>query len=352
MKLLYYIQLLKLYTTMFVLILCYLTVTNSLGISIRACKISSCREDTSLCAASKTTTTTSLKIINTGGSMLIDPNTIPKAIKAMIMNSYPIVKLLSITPPIIKGFMKYIYPGELILLILFQLTFSKVLRFAHKTQGWIWKLLEKGSPVEWNSSILGFIEARCSALSNLMTCNYIAKLICLILAKLGLNIRSDVPNLLSNISYTLFMAQFLDRFKAQFLRTFFPKVGESRRSSYMVNKLSSVVIWTIGGLIVCEMLSAFLKVPLSSTLAFGGVGGLAVGLSLRDIAANFLGGMLLLINEPFTPGDMITFKSQKTEVIIIIIAISSILIISTIITIIDLSMYLCIYIERCIHVSY
>lgn len=344
MKLLYYIQLLKFYTTMFVLILCYLTVTNSLGISIRACKVSSFREDTSLCAASKATTTTSLKIINTGGSMLIDPNTIPKAIKAMIMNSYPIVKLLSITPPMIKGFMKYIYPGELILLILFQLTFSKVLKFAHKTQGWIWKLLEKGSPVEWNSSILGFIEARCSALSNLMTCNYVAKLICLILAKLGLNIRSDVPNLLSNISYTLFMAQFLDRFKAQFLRTFFPKVGESRRSSYMVNKLSSVVIWTIGGLIVCEMLSAFLKVPLSSTLAFGGVGGLAVGLSLRDIAANFLGGMLLLINEPFTPGDMITFKSQKTEVIIIIIAISSILIISTISTIIDLFMYLCIYI--------
>jgi len=266
--------------------------------------------------------------MNTGGSMLIDPNTFPKAIEAIIMKSYPMVKLMSITPPIIKGFMKYIYPGELLLLVIFQLTFSKVLKFAHKTQGWIWKLLEKGSPVEWNSSILGFIEARCSALSNLMSCNYIAKLLCLILAKLGLNIRPDVPNLLSNISYTLFMAQFLDRFKLQFLRTFFPKIGESRRSSYMVNKLSSVVIWTIGGLVVCEMLSAFLKVPLSSTLAFGGVGGLAVGLSLRDIAANFLGGMLLLINEPFTPGDMITFKSEKTEVIITIIIIVVIIVIN------------------------
>lgn len=69
-----------------------------------------------------------------------------------------------------------------------------------------------------------------------------------------------------------------------------------------------------GGLVVCEMLSSYLKIPLSSTLAFGGVGGLAIGLSLRDIAANFLGGMLLLINEPFTPGDMVTFTSGKTEV--------------------------------------
>lgn len=52
-------------------------------------------------------------------------------------------------------------------------------------------------------------------------------------------------------------------------------------------------------------LSSASQVPLQSTLAFGGVGGLALGLSARDIAANFLGGMLLLFNEPFTPGDMV-----------------------------------------------
>jgi MscS family membrane protein len=63
------------------------------------------------------------------------------------------------------------------------------------------------------------------------------------------------------------------------------------------------------------MVSTFLKVPLSSTLAFGGVGGLAIGLSARDIVANFLGGMLLLFNEPFTPGDMVTFRTGSVEFI-------------------------------------
>merc|ERR550537_2083776 len=62
------------------------------------------------------------------------------------------------------------------------------------------------------------------------------------------------------------------------------------------------------------MISTFLQVPLSSTLAFGGVGGLAIGLSARDIAANFLGGMLLLFNEPFTPGDMVTFRHNKQDI--------------------------------------
>lgn len=35
----------------------------------------------------------------------------------------------------------------------------------------------------------------------------------------------------------------------------------------------------------------------------------------RDIAANFFGGMLLLFNEPFTPGDMVTFRTGSTEVV-------------------------------------
>ena len=139
-------------------------------------------------------------------------------------------------------------------------------------------------------------------------------LLCTMLARLGFNVRADLPSLLSRISYALFLAQFADLFKAQFLRSFFPKVSESKRQSYMVNKSASVIIWTVGGLVACEMVSSYLKVPLSSTLAFGGVGGLAVGLSLRDIAANFMGGMMLLFNEPFTPGDMVTFKSGRTEV--------------------------------------
>ncbi|KAJ1395552.1 Mechanosensitive ion channel-domain-containing protein, partial [Ochromonadaceae sp. CCMP2298] len=149
----------------------------------------------------------------------------------------------------------------------------------------------------WDTSILGFVAERSAKLSKLMAANYVAKL---------------TYTLVARISYTLFLAQFADLFKSQFLRTFFPKVGESRRQSYMVNKSASVGVWTIGILAASEMLSTYLKIPLSSTLAFGGVGGLAVGLSLRDIAANFVGGMLLLFNEPFTPGDMITFRSGRT----------------------------------------
>lgn len=61
------------------------------------------------------------------------------------------------------------------------------------------------------------------------------------------------------------------------------------------------------------MVATYMKVPLSSILAFGGIGGLALGLSAKDIAGNFLGGIMLLFNEPFTPGDLVTFRSGYSE---------------------------------------
>ena len=115
--------------------------------------------------------------------------------------------------------------------------------------------------------------------------NYIAKLFCAVLNQLGFRIRPDLPVLLSTVSYSLYMTEFIDKFKEEFLQTFFPTLKENRRQSYVVNRFCSVAIWTIGVLIVCEMFSIYFRVPLSSTLAFGGVGGLAIGLSARSVFA-------------------------------------------------------------------
>ncbi len=111
--------------------------------------------------------------------------------------------------------------------------------------------------------------------------NYIAKLVCAILNQVGFRIRPDLPLLLSTVSYALYITEFIDKFKEEFLHTFLPSLKENRRQSYVVNRFCSVAVWTVGVLIVCEMFSIFFKVPLSSTLAFGGVGGLAIGLSAR-----------------------------------------------------------------------
>lgn len=224
-------------------------------------------------------------------------------------------KAVNRIPPVALNLILSIYPDDLLLVILFCLTYRKILRFGHKMQVWAWKMLKVGQPYEYSKSILGFAEDRGRLLYKLIGGNYIVKLSCTLLAKLGFRIRSDLPLLISSVTYTMYFANFMDLFKSQFLQTFFPSISD-RRQIYVANRFSSVAIWFVTVLVVCEMFSIYFKVPLSSTLAFGGVGGLALGLSARDIAANFLGGMLLLFNEPFTPGDMVTFITSSNKELI------------------------------------
>lgn len=209
---------------------------------------------------------------------------------------------------ILNNLMSNMHPGDFMFLIIFNLVYKKSLRFGHRVQGWVFKIFNMGTLFEYPKSILGFIEKRSGLFVQLLVFNYLAKLSCSFLVRLGLRIRPEFPMILSRLSYLFYGANFLDHFKAKFVHLFFPSMTEDRRKNYVFNRSVSAILWFVTFLLACEMISTYLKVPLSSTLAFGGVGGVAIGLSAKDIAANYLGGMLLLFNEPFTPGDMVSFR--------------------------------------------
>ena len=48
-------------------------------------------------------------------------------------------------------------------------------------------------------------------------------------------------------------------------------------------------------------------------LAFGGIGGIAVGFAARDLLANFLGGLSIYLDRPFTVGDWIRSPDREIE---------------------------------------
>ena len=56
-----------------------------------------------------------------------------------------------------------------------------------------------------------------------------------------------------------------------------------------------------------------LGVSISGLLAFGGVGGLAVGLAARDMLANLFGGLTIYMDRPFVVGDKISLQDQNIE---------------------------------------
>jgi small-conductance mechanosensitive channel len=50
-------------------------------------------------------------------------------------------------------------------------------------------------------------------------------------------------------------------------------------------------------------------VPASSLLGFGGIGGLTFGLAAKDLISNFIGGSMLAVMRPFSPGEKIYLMS-------------------------------------------
>ncbi|MBN1615059.1 MAG: mechanosensitive ion channel family protein [Deltaproteobacteria bacterium] len=52
---------------------------------------------------------------------------------------------------------------------------------------------------------------------------------------------------------------------------------------------------------------------ISGVLAFGGVGGIAVGFAARDLLANFFGGLTIYLDRPFAVGDWIRSPDRNIE---------------------------------------
>ncbi len=54
-------------------------------------------------------------------------------------------------------------------------------------------------------------------------------------------------------------------------------------------------------------------VNISAVLAFGGIGGIAVGFAAKDLLANFFGGLTIYLDQPFKVGDWIRSPDREIE---------------------------------------
>ncbi len=82
-----------------------------------------------------------------------------------------------------------------------------------------------------------------------------------------------------------------------------------RATVLAVAKLLRVVLWVSAGLMVLQSLG----VSISGLLAFGGIGGIAVGFAAKDLLANFFGGLSIYLDRPFSVGDWIRSPDKTIE---------------------------------------
>ena len=74
-------------------------------------------------------------------------------------------------------------------------------------------------------------------------------------------------------------------------------------------RLARISLWIVVSLMILQSVG----LSVSGLLAFGGIGGIAVGFAARDLLANFLGGLSIYLDRPFTVGDWIRSPDREIE---------------------------------------
>jgi MscS family membrane protein len=76
-----------------------------------------------------------------------------------------------------------------------------------------------------------------------------------------------------------------------------------------ISKLLRASVIITSALVVLQTLGY----SISGVLAFGGIGGIAVGFAAKDLLANFFGGLMVYLDRPFAIGDWVRSPDQDIE---------------------------------------
>jgi MscS family membrane protein len=77
----------------------------------------------------------------------------------------------------------------------------------------------------------------------------------------------------------------------------------------VVGRLLRLAVLITTALVVLQTLG----ISVSGVVAFGGIGGIAIGFAAKDLLANFFGGLMIYLDRPFTVGDWIRSPDREIE---------------------------------------
>ena len=103
---------------------------------------------------------------------------------------------------------------------------------------------------------------------------------------------------------TMCLWQFVREAEAGFIHT-----GADVTTANAIGRLLRVSVVISGALTIMQTLG----LSVSGILAFGGIGGIAVGFAAKDLLANFFGGLMLYRDRPFVVGNWIRSPDREIE---------------------------------------
>lgn len=105
------------------------------------------------------------------------------------------------------------------------------------------------------------------------------------------------------------LVRLIRRVEANLMDPEFTKKPMDETTVSAIGKLLRVSVIITTALVVLQSMGY----SISGVLAFGGIGGIAVGFAAKDLLANFFGGLMIYLDRPFSVGDWIRSPDQEIE---------------------------------------
>lgn len=137
--------------------------------------------------------------------------------------------------------------------------------------------------------------------------------------KVGKGFLDDI-NVVRRVITLLFLFWFLMRFlhmwEKKYLDILNNKEGGGKRraikDSTSINAMAQL-FRLLAIITVALTLLSSIGIPISTLLAFGGIGGLAISFAARDTLANLIGGLMIYWDRPFSVGDWVRSPDRNIE---------------------------------------
>lgn len=110
--------------------------------------------------------------------------------------------------------------------------------------------------------------------------------------------------------FSWFLVRLIRKMQGAFIRQKIER-GETpdRTTIDAIGQMLRVIVIIIAFLVGLQSLGF----SISGVLAFGGIGGIAIGFAAKDMLANFFGGLLIHLDKPFAVGDWIRSPEKQIE---------------------------------------
>ena len=130
-------------------------------------------------------------------------------------------------------------------------------------------------------------------------------------AAVGLDIQTIFAPLRAALvvaTLTWALIRFIDRVQQRMMREAGPE-DLDLTTVEAIGRLIRITVLITSGLIILQTLGF----SVSGVLAFGGLGGIAVGFAAKDLLSNFFGGLMIFLDRPFGVGDWVRSPDRDIE---------------------------------------